>query len=211
MPNPLVPPTSIRSGLEPSLPPTLASISTNHQPTPTISTCHQPSRSTFQLRTRAAQTLGHRGRGAQVLARRPLTGHQPSRPSAPTTNPHQPSATATNPHDQTKLTRTHARTHAHTHSDCVPVATNPHDKTKSTNLEVGFTLTETPKKRPLSICSNDLYRGVIIPIFENQSVGRIVRADVCGWRWCVWVQWMVMAGVLVLDDQVDREGCEPQG
>jgi len=37
-------------------------------------------------------------------------------------------------------------------------------------------LTETPKKGSLSIFSTDLYRGVIIPIFGNQSIGRIVRA-----------------------------------
>ena len=57
-------------------------------------------------------------------------------------------------------------------------ATNPHDKTKSTNLDLRFTLTETPKKGSLSIHSTDLYRGVITPIFGNQSleINWIVRA-----------------------------------
>ena len=57
--------------------------------------------------------------------------------------------------------------------------TNPHDKTKPTNLELIFALKETPKKGCLSIVSTDLYRGVIIPIFGNQSIGRIVRAGRC--------------------------------
>ena len=39
-----------------------------------------------------------------------------------------------------------------------------------------FTLTETPKKMSLSIYSTDLYRVMIITIFENESMGRIVRA-----------------------------------
>jgi len=58
----------------------------------------------------------------------------------------------------------------------VPASTNPHDKATSTNLEFSFTLTETPKKGSMSINSTGLYRGVIIPIFGNQSIGRIVRA-----------------------------------
>jgi len=54
--------------------------------------------------------------------------------------------------------------------------TNPHVQTTSTNLELRFTLTENPKKRYVSIYSTDLHRGRIIPIFGNQSIGRIVRA-----------------------------------
>ena len=49
-------------------------------------------------------------------------------------------------------------------------ATNPHDMTKSTDLEFKFTLTETPRRGSLSIGSTDLYRGVMIPIFGNQSI-----------------------------------------
>ena len=54
--------------------------------------------------------------------------------------------------------------------------TNLHDKTKSTSLELRFTLTEIPQKGFLSIYSTDLQWGVIIPIFGNQSICRIVRA-----------------------------------
>jgi hypothetical protein len=43
-------------------------------------------------------------------------------------------------------------------------------------LALRFTFTETPETESPSIYSNDLYRGVIIPIFGNQSIGRIVRA-----------------------------------
>ena len=43
------------------------------------------------------------------------------------------------------------------------------DGTKSTNLDLRFTLTETPKRGSMSIYSTDLYRGVIIPIFGNSS------------------------------------------
>ena len=54
------------------------------------------------------------------------------------------------------------------------LTTNPHDQTKSTNLELRFTVTETPKKGSQSIYSTDLYRGVIIPIFGNLSICRIL-------------------------------------
>ena len=57
-------------------------------------------------------------------------------------------------------------------------STNPRDKTKLTSLKMRFTLTETPKKGPLSIFSTDSYRVVIIYIFRNHSIGRIVRAGV---------------------------------
>ena len=43
-------------------------------------------------------------------------------------------------------------------------------------LELRFALTGTPKKGSLSIYSNDSYWGVIVPVFGNQSIGRIVRA-----------------------------------
>ena len=49
-------------------------------------------------------------------------------------------------------------------------AANPHDMTKSTDLELRFTWTETPKRGSLSIDLTDLYRGVIIPIFGNESM-----------------------------------------
>ena len=58
-------------------------------------------------------------------------------------------------------------------------STNPHDKTKSTDSELRFTLAETPKKGSLSIYSTNLYRGVIIPVFGNRSIGLIVRAGGC--------------------------------
>jgi len=57
---------------------------------------------------------------------------------------------------------------------CPP--TNHHHKTNSTNLELKFTLTETPKRGFMSIYSTDLYQGVIMSIFGNRSMGRIVRA-----------------------------------
>ena len=56
------------------------------------------------------------------------------------------------------------------------LTTNPHDKTKSTKLELRFSLTETPRKGSLSIRSTGLYRGVIIPVVGNESIGRIVKA-----------------------------------
>ena len=37
-------------------------------------------------------------------------------------------------------------------------------------------MTETPKKGHMSIYSTDLYRGVIVPVFGNESIGRVVRA-----------------------------------
>ena len=52
--------------------------------------------------------------------------------------------------------------------------TNPHDTTKSTNLRVEMYLDRDPQKG--SIYSTDLYRGVNIPIFGNESIGPIVRA-----------------------------------
>ena len=52
--------------------------------------------------------------------------------------------------------------------------TNPPNETKSTNLEMRFTLTETPERGVLSIYLTDLYRGVIIPIFRHQSIGGLV-------------------------------------
>ena len=54
--------------------------------------------------------------------------------------------------------------------------TNPHKKTKSSNLSVRFSLTVTPRKGSLFNYSTDLYPGVFIHIFENQPIGRIVRA-----------------------------------
>ena len=66
------------------------------------------------------------------------------------------------------------------HGRVEPAATtSPHDPTKSTNLEWRSTLTATPKRGFLSIYLTDLYRGVIIPVFENQSIGRRQRDEHC--------------------------------
>ena len=71
-----------------------------------------------------------------------------------------------------------ARSHPLTLQAGVPP--NPRNTTKSTNLEWKFASTETPNRGSLSIYSTDLYRGVIIPIFGNEPIGRIVRAGGAG-------------------------------
>ena len=41
---------------------------------------------------------------------------------------------------------------------------------------VEVTLTEAPKKEYVSIYSTDMYRGVIVPVYGDRSIGRIMRA-----------------------------------
>jgi len=83
--------------------------------------------------------------------------------------------------------------------------------------ELKSTLTETPQKGSMSFYSTDLYRGVIIPIFRNESIGQILRAGRVCLHHCrahhtVDSAGFVRSDVRTLRDQdCTTQGCSPHG